>query len=230
MPSQSADFLRVDIPRARAELAPGQVLVVSITGTPSADHSIADDFVKAAELAVECGAPIIEANFSCPNVGAKEGTLYLAPDDAASVAKRIRSVIGHTPLIIKVGVFTDPSVLRQLLDALSHAGTNAVSGINTISMTVNDDTGQPALGTNRPTSGVCGTPIRAASLQFVTAAREAIDRGGLPLTLIGVGGITTPQHIDQVLAAGADFAQTATGMMWNPYLAQQYHSAHTAGA
>ena len=32
-----------------------------------------------------------------------------------------------------------------------------------------------------------------------------------------------PEHFDAFLEAGADIATTATGMMWDPYLALRYH-------
>lgn len=94
---------------------------------------------------------------------------------------------------------------------------------------VNPD-GSPALGPDRPTSGICGAPIRTAALEFVRSAREAIDRLGLGLTLIGVGGVSGGQHVVEMLAAGADFVQSATGMMWNPLLAHEYHTLVAAAA
>jgi dihydroorotate dehydrogenase len=83
--------------------------------------------------------------------------------------------------------------------------------------------GAPALGLDRPTSGVCGAPIRAAALAFVAAARAAIDAGRLGLALVGVGGVAAPEHVDAMLAAGADVVQSATGIMWHPGLAAEYH-------
>lgn len=89
-----------------------------------------------------------------------------------------------------------------------------------------DPDGSPALGPDRPTSGVCGAPIRQAALEFVRAARDVIDSRQLGLTIIGVGGVTCGQHVCDMLAAGADFVQSATGMMWNPLLADAYHTLH----
>lgn len=90
--------------------------------------------------------------------------------------------------------------------------------------------GFPALGPDRPRSGVCGAPIRQAALEFVKSARDVINRRQLGLTLIGVGGVTTAQHVFDMLEAGADVVQCATGMMWNPLLAHEYHmsAAHKA--
>jgi hypothetical protein len=57
----------------------------------------------------------------------------------------------------------------------------------------------------------------------VKGCRDVIEQEKLGLTLIGGGGITLPEHFDLFYDAGADFAMTATGMMWNPYLAIHYH-------
>ena len=39
--------------------------------------------------------------------------------------------------------------------------------------------------------------------------------------IIGVGGVMTPKDYFEYRKAGADLVQSATGAMWNPYLAHQ---------
>ncbi len=79
------------------------------------------------------------------------------------------------------------------------------------------------------TSGICGGPIRQVALQFVHSAAKINAREKLDLTLIGVGGITLPEHFDLFLNAGAHAAMSATGMMWDPYLAARYHQQKFQG-
>lgn len=224
MPSRSEAYLKEDIPKANALIGRGQALIVSVTGTMTPGMNRASyilDFVKAARLAEKCGAKIIEANFSCPNVSEEEGALYLHPESCFEVASRIVENIS-APLIVKVGYFPDKKVLAKTLVALSCAGVKAVSGINSLSLKVIDRTGGPALGKGRLTSGICGAPIRECALQFVTDSRFIIANEKLPLTLIGGGGIMEPSHFDDFFSAGADFAFVATGMMWRPLLAHEY--------
>ena len=220
MPSQPESFLKEDIPAAQKGISPGQALVVSITGAPSQEKTLLADFTEAAQLAVRCGATIIEANFSCPNVTGQEGSLFRSPDNAAKVALAIRNAIGDTPLIIKVGALANPA---ELLCQLADSGVNGVSGINTMSLRVVSPSGTPALSPSRPTSGVCGAPIFETARQFVAQSREVIEKKKLALTLIGVGGVVTPLHIQKMIDSGANFVQTATGMMWDPLLATRYH-------
>src|SRR5262249_38777807 len=134
--------------------------------------------------------------------------------------------IAPVPLIIKVGTFISDAQMHDIFCAAAKAGIRAISGINTVSMSVLDDQGRPALVPKRPTSGVCGGPIREVALHFIEQAAQINRLAKLDLTLIGVGGITLPEHFDEFLDAGADIAMTATGMMWDPYLAARYHQKH----
>lgn len=223
MPSKSPAFLKEDIPRANASLKKGQVMVVSVVGTQRSDSTFQDDFVAAAHLAKECGAKIVEANFSCPNVDKSAGCLYMSPTTVFDIGSAIVKAIHPIPLIIKVGLFSSSEQMRDVMVAAARAKIRSIAGINTISMPVLDATGKPALGAARETSGICGGPIRNAALGFVQTAATINRQEKLDLTLIGVGGITLPDHFTLFLDAGADIAMSATGMMWDPYLAARYH-------
>jgi dihydroorotate dehydrogenase len=225
-PSKSADFLYEDIARCHSLITEGQAVIVSVVGAK--DDDLLGDFLKAAQIAKAAGAKIIETNFSCPNVTSKDGALYTSPDDVYRFTRAISQVIAPIPLIIKVGALLDPAVLRGVLCAAARGGAQAVSGINTIKMELRKRNGEPALGENRVHSGICGAPIRSVGLQFVRAAHKVIHEEKLDLTLIGVGGIVRPEHVDLYLEAGGDFAQTATGMMWDPYLAARYQKVWTS--
>ncbi|MBS0603498.1 MAG: tRNA-dihydrouridine synthase [Verrucomicrobia bacterium] len=229
MPSKSPQFLIEDIPRANASLQDGQVMVVSVGGTVRSDCTFLEDFVKAAELAKNSGAKIIEANFSCPNIDKSEGCLYMTPATVFEIGKAIVRAVAPIPVIIKAGIFSSEEQMRDVFIAAARAGIRAVAGINTVSMAVIDEKGQPALGPKRLTSGICGGPIREVALQFVETAAKINRREKLDLTLIGVGGITLPEHFDLFFNAGADVAMSATGMMWDPYLAARYHQNHAKG-
>lgn len=222
MPSRSHLYLSKDIPLANQLLRPGQLMMVSVVGTPSLGDFYRD-FAYTAEFAKDCGAKIIEANFSCPNVTTGEGDIANDPSAVYALASEIIDVIGSTPLVLKVGYYADKNKLRDVLYQAARAGVRAISGINTISTRVLDHSEKPALGPNRDKSGICGTPIREAALDFTRSARAIIDKERLGMQLLACGGIMKPEHFTQFLNAGADIVQTATGMMWDPYLATRYH-------
>lgn len=225
-PSRTPEYLAEDIRMTNQRLAEGQVMIVSVFGSERPGVDTFDDFVDTALFAKECGAHILEANYSCPNVSASEGSLYSNPDAVFTLSSKLVKAIGDTPLIIKVGLFPNPECMREVFLAAARAGVRAICGINTISMQVVNDSGEPALGPDRKKCGVCGGPIRYAALEFTQRARDLIDKERLDMTLITTGGATQPEHFQDFLNAGADIAMTATGMMWDPYLATKYHKHH----
>jgi len=225
MPSREEEFLHKDIHKAKTELKDGQLLIVSIVGSACDKKDFVDDYIRAAQIAVNSGAEVIEANFSCPNVVTGEGKIYSSPSGVYDIASSIVKSLGHIPLLIKVGVFDDKAQMREVFKAAARAGVKGICGINTLSMKVVDSSGQPALGPGRALSGICGGPIRAAALDWVRSAHEIVEQERLPLTLVGCGGIMKPNQFDEFLEAGADVAMSATGMMWDPLLALRYHNS-----
>ncbi|MBD3311069.1 MAG: dihydroorotate dehydrogenase [Candidatus Magasanikbacteria bacterium] len=223
MPSSGTLSLLKDIEKANKSLQEGQIMIVSTVGTPRSEEDFISDFVRTVALAKEAGAKIIEANFSCPNVATGEGSIYTDPDYVYTIARSLVKELKEIPLIIKVGIFTNLEKMRQVFYAVAKAGARGICGINTIGMAVQNKYGKPALGPNRLKSGICGAPIHKAAIEFVKYGRTIIDNEKLGLTLLGTGGVTTPQGFSNLLEAGADIAMSATGMMWNPYLANKYH-------
>lgn len=218
MPSKSPEFLMEDIERANNCLSDGQVMIVSVVGTPNPHTTFAHDFVKSAQLAVNAGAKIIEANFSCPNVDKADGILYMNEEAVFAFTTKIARAIHPIPLILKVGVFSNPQQMQTTFLAAARGGAKAICGINSVSMTVT-----PPLDETRKTSGVCGAAIRPQALDFIRNASTIIKANKLDLTLLGCGGIMLPEHFDEFFEAGAYVAMSATGMMWDPQLAMRYH-------
>ncbi|KAG2500748.1 hypothetical protein HYH03_001512 [Edaphochlamys debaryana] len=219
MPSRGPGEAAADIRRAAGLLAPGQMMVVSVTGTPGRPGlSFQSDLEAAARVALEGGATVIEVNLSCPNVGASHVALYLDAPAVGEAVRGLKQVVGPVPLLLKVGAYPDTDSLRRVLAEAEAAGAAGIAGINGLSRRVEAPGGGPALGPDRPTSGVCGDPIRGAGLDFVGQARQIIAADSLGLRLVGVGGVTEVDHAFEYLRAGADVVQSATGFMWRPNL------------
>lgn len=223
MPSMSQEFLGEDIEKANRSLKEGQVMIVSVVGTPDIGVDFIEDYVNAACFAKDSGAKIIEANFSCPNIDRAGGSLYLSPSSVFTLAERIVKAIHPIPLIIKVGAFPNEALQSEVMRAAARAGVQAIEGLNTIKRKVVDRMGNPGLDEDRLYSGLCGGMIRQKALSFVERAGRINAKEKLDLAILGVGGITLPKHFDLFLARGAKIALTATGMMWDPYLAAKWH-------
>lgn len=222
IPSQSKEILLKDIADAHQALQEGQVMIVSIVGTPREGEDFIQDFAITAQLAQEAGAKIIEVDLSCPNVATCEGNLFTDPKMVFAICSCIKKAVSSVPLIIKVGVIEDAYLLKQVMLAAAKAGVEGVCGINTMSMKVVDASGQAALGKKRLKAGVCGSPIRKIACDFVQKAHTINVQEKLDLKLLATGGVTEPAHFDHFFDLGADVAMSAVGMMWDPYLAARY--------
>lgn len=227
IPSRDPDFVIKDIAKAKKSLKEGQVMIVSFVGTPrkgeDESEDFAYDFVKAALLAKQGGANIIEADFSCPNVKSKEGSIHKCPQTIFTISSAIKKEIPDLSLIIKVGAIDEEKLLKEVMVSAARAGVEAICGINTLSMQVLTSEHRPALGEGRLRAGICGAPIRNAALDFVKMAASINRKEKLGLTIMGTGGVVEPEHFDLFFDAGADVAMTAVGMMYDPFLGIRYH-------
>lgn len=219
MPSASPDAWRDDVEWTRKQLPSEKLLSVSVVGSIQPDWSLsdlADDYAQCAKWAVESGADAVEANFSCPNVSTCDGQLYQQPEDAAVVAGRIRETVGKTPFLIKIGRTTQRDEAEQLLDAVAPY-VDALAMTNSVATRVKRGDGSFLFEGER--RGICGDATRNASLEQTRLFARLIAEKGLHLKLVGVGGVSTAEHVKQYLDAGAESVHIATGAMVNPAIA-----------
>jgi dihydroorotate dehydrogenase len=216
MPSQDPQVWRRDVEQTRARLPAEKLLSVSVVGTIQEGWSIAElaeDYARCARWAVESGADAVETNLSCPNVTTCDGQLYRSPDDSKLVAERVREAIGSVPYIMKIGYFPSAESAGALLDAVGHV-VDALALTNSIATMVRNQQQQFMYG--RQKRGICGAAIRDTSIAQIRMMRELITERNLPLHLIGVGGISSVEHLRAYLAAGAQMCHLATAPMVNP--------------
>ncbi|MBI2196841.1 hypothetical protein HYU45_04525 [Candidatus Daviesbacteria bacterium] len=224
VPSKKPNVWQEDVKKAFFSAGAGQVLVLSFMGTvregQTAEEFVAD-YALAAKLSKETGAKVLEANLSCPNIG-NEGLVCYNLEMTEKVCEAIRKEIGDTPLVLKVGYYTSDEDLKKLVE-IAGKYANAIAAINTISAEVVNQEGKQALpGNNRLRSGVCGAGIKWAGLDMVKRLRKVTGyRVQGTVKIIGVGGVTKPEDYFEYRQAGADAVMSATGAMWNPYLAKE---------
>jgi dihydroorotate dehydrogenase len=223
VPSRPVDAWQQDASLAAKKARPGQVMIMSFMGTvregQTAEEFIAD-FAKAAELSVATGASILEANLSCPNIG-NEGLVCYNLDMTRRVTEAIRSKIGALPLVLKVGYYKDDESIQELAE-IAKEYAQAISAINTVAAPIVDKDGNQALpGKVRLKSGVCGHAIKWAGLDMTRRLVSARQKADASFAIVGCGGVTIPEDFKEYREAGADMVMTATGAMWNPYLAKE---------
>jgi dihydroorotate dehydrogenase len=225
MPSRDPAVWQADVAVAKASLGLGQVLIVSVVGTPdlSAPAKLAGDYALGARLAVEAGADVVEINLSCPNVVSKEGSVFCDPAFSSDISKAVKKAIGAAPLIIKIGYISDDTRLAEVV-AANAPHIQAVSAINTLSFEVFQGDGKTPALPGRVRSGVCGAAIRHCAMAQARRTVDLVRREKYNLAVIGVGGVMTPDHIRDYFNLGVDAVMSATGAMWDPLLAHKYLS------
>ena len=223
VPSMDPDWWQEDMKKAAKAAGPGQVMVGSFQGTPGGNGSVKafiDDHVLAAKLVKETGTKALIINLSCPNEGSGK-LLCFDVDRSTKVTEAVKNEIGNTPLMLKLAYFQDQRLLRKLVKSVGSMVQGLVT-INTIPATIVDKENNQALpGEGRDKSGVCGSAIKWAGLDMVRRLKKIRDEMGLSFSIVGVGGVTAPKDYSTYLKAGADAVMSATGAMWNPFLAQQ---------
>lgn len=216
MPSQPPTVWQEDVAEARRRLPPEKLLSVSVVGTIQPGWSLeelADDYAFCAAQAVESGADCVEINLSCPNVATCDGQLYQQPREAALVARRAREAIGAQSLVAKVGHFVDPKMLPPVVDELAEQ-VDAIATTNCVAGTVVDANGNGLF--NGEPRGIGGKAILEASVRQTEAIASHVVRQGLPLRVIGVGGVSSADDVRRYLDAGAEAVQLATAVMVDP--------------
>ena len=227
MPSQSPEIWRKDVRRARKKLRRGQVLVVSVVGTPAeggGEESLAEDFCRCARWADEAGADLVEANFSCPNVCTAEGSVYQDPGASGRLAAALRDSLPSTPLLIKSGHFNDRKKLSRFYQAVD-GSADAVVLVNGVSRRVLDSAGRPVFG-DFERVGILGKAIHPEAVSNVRAAVECCSRKSLEVKTIAVGGVTAAEDPGPFFDAGAAGVVLGGVPMLDPLLASRMKKSH----
>jgi len=223
VPSRSPDFWQKDIASVVKNTRKGQIVVGGFQGTKKGDGNIdsyINDFCLAAKMLKDSGVKVMEVNLSCPNEGT-ENLLCFDTQRSVLVAKAIKKEIGNIPLIIKIAYFKDNDILKNFVKEIGQI-VDGISAINTISSEIVDSEGNQALsGAGRSRSGVCGHSIKWAGLDMVKRLKDIREELNYKYTIIGVGGVMNTQDFIEYRKNGADFVMSATGAMWNLYLAQE---------
>ena len=226
MPSMPPEFWREDIARAKEVMKEGQMLIVSVVASPESGWSssqVADDYAQCAAWAVEAGADVIEANYSCPNVCSAEGQVYCDASLSENITKTIRSGIGEISLLLKIGVFPNVENQRAFLHAVAD-NADGITLVNGISRPVLRVDGKPVFGEQYVKAGVLGRIIHEPCVAAVRETRAVIESENLSLSLAAVGGVSSLADYNEFIEAGADAVMCGSSPMYLPDLAIEIKS------
>jgi dihydroorotate dehydrogenase (NAD+) catalytic subunit len=197
-----AGYLEHDLPQLAELPVP---LIVNVMGSRREDVAkLVSAFAERDEVAA------LELNVSCPNV--KTGLIMGAdPSELAGLLDAVRPRTDK-PLIVKLTPnCASPAAVAA---AAEDHGADAVSLINTLRGMAFDPhrPGEPWLGGG--TGGVSGPAVRAIALSQVREVRERVN-----LPVVGMGGVQSGRHVNDLLQAGADLVAVGTESFRDPLAA-----------
>jgi dihydroorotate dehydrogenase (NAD+) catalytic subunit len=224
VPSVSPDVWQPDVARVVdfIKARHDQSFIVSVQGTAKGDgdaKAFVQDSARVAVLAEEAGATIVEKNASCPNEGS-DALLCFDVSTSAHVAEKTREILRPTTrYLMKLAYMADDVYLRRFVGEVGRYVDGFVF-INTLASRVIEQDGQQYFpGSGRAVAGVSGDVARPHGLDMVARMIRAREEAGLSFAIIGVGGVTRPEHYMQYRSAGALAVMSAAGSIWNNDLA-----------
>lgn len=113
----------------------------------------------------------------------------------------------YVPLVIKLSPDEDDETLKRMADVILSYGIDGIIATNT---TCSRDAVQGLKHANEQ-GGLSGQPLIERSTQCLRVLKQTV---GDDVTLIGVGGISTPEIAREKLKAGASLLQVYTGLIY----------------
>lgn len=197
----------------RTPRVPGFVLGVSIARTnrqeaaTNAEAGILDYVASFRKLIAANIGDYYTINISCPN--AFTGETFIKPELLEQLLPRLRDIPCEKPVYIKMPINVPWEQFAQLLDI---ADKNKIQGVIIGNLNKNyADLTYPEDAPKEFRGGLSGEPTFQLSNALIRKTRE---RYGKRFTIIGTGGIFTPEQAMVKFAAGADLIQVISGMIF----------------
>jgi len=154
-------------------------------------------------------------NISCPNVFGGEN--FADPDRLRMLCKAIQGIPNDRPKYAKMPINLSWEQFHPLLAVLDEYGFQGV-----IIGNLWKDYGSLDFPDEAPkeySGGVSGKPCRDASTRLIRLTRQ---KYGSRFSIMGCGGILSPEDAQEKFAAGADLLQMITGMIFTgPHLMRE---------
>src|SRR5262245_8313020 len=193
LPSADPEEWRADVMRAKSKIRPGQMLIVSVVGTPAPDgdqQHLAEDYARCAKWAADAGADVVELHLSSVSMlGEQPQMVYENPALSAYIVDHVRRAVGQRPVIAKLGATRSPRALHELASRLAPRldGFTLVNGLH---RTVVKRDGTPAFaGEGRSAATVVGAGIYTQCQVQVDELLAWRKEGAWSRDILGVGGL-----------------------------------------
>jgi len=204
----------------RKRVARGFVVGISIAKTNdektvSIEAGIADYHYSLRRLVEEEVGDFYTINISCPTVG--RGESFTEPGDLEKLLEVIDQVEHDRPVYLKLPISCPWAKYRRILKV---ADRHRVHGVVIGNLNKNyEDADFPEEAPKEYRGGLSGKPCRDISNTLIRRTRETY---GDRFTIIGCGGISSPEEALEKFRAGADLLQLITGMIFEgPHLMKE---------
>ena len=180
----------------------GARIVASIWGRSVDEYRQAARQLRGVE-----GIVALEVNISCPNLEGR-GEMFAHSPELTRLAIQA-SAEANLPIWAKLS----PNVtdISEIAFAAIESGAEAVTLSNTLmGMVIDTSTRRPVLGNGG--GGVSGPGVRPVAVRAVYEMRQKLA----DFSIIGVGGISKPEHVIEFIAAGANAIQIGTAHFADP--------------
>jgi dihydroorotate dehydrogenase (NAD+) catalytic subunit len=191
----------------------GATVVASIWGNTVAEFEAAAQMIAGAE-----GVVAVEVNVSCPNL--EDRSRMFAHSPSATAEAVYASSAAGLPMWVKLS----PNVgdIVEVAAAGLSAGAEALVLVNTVlGMVIDAEHWTYRLGSGPAGGGLSGPAIRPVALRAVHDCRQAFPRGapgpaGIPVSIVGVGGVSSGLDAVELMMAGADAVEVGTASLRDP--------------
>ena len=180
----------------------GARIVASIWGRSVDEYRQAARQLRGVE-----GIVALEVNISCPNLEGR-GEMFAHSPELTRLAIQA-SAEANLPIWAKLS----PNVtdISEIAFAAIESGAEALTLSNTLmGMVIDTSTRRPVLGNGG--GGVSGPGVRPVAVRAVYEMRQKLA----DFPIIGVGGISKPEHVIEFIAAGANAIQIGTAHFADP--------------
>lgn len=175
--------------------------------TTSTDEAGIADYVGSYRKLIESNTGnYYTINISCPN--AFGGETFAEKTRLAKLLEALTAIRDSKPIYVKLPINPPWEEIRSLIDVCLQY---KVQGIIIGNLNKNyEDLDYREEAPQQYRGGLSGKPCRVLSTELIKKAREYV---GDELTIIGVGGILSPEDGLEKLDAGADLLMLITGMI-----------------
>jgi len=158
-------------------------------------------------------ADYLVVNVSSPNTPGLRDLQAVAKLEPLLTAVRRRAddvTDRHVPLLVKIAPDLSDADVLAVADLATAIGLDGIVATNT---TISRDglTSSASAVERAGAGGLSGEPLRRRSLEVLRLLRSQVSS---EMTLVGVGGIASPEDAVERLAAGADLLQAYTAFIY----------------